>query len=131
MGGGQYLEFAGSQGGRVAVHGLAQAGDQDVVGLGHVSSDDQRFGIEQIDGAREYLADVSPTFPDQSPGFGVAAECEVDEIADVSDAAPLLLHGADQGPASGDCLEAAGVAASAGDSGGGRNLGMPEFACSA
>ena len=44
---------------------------------------------------------------------------------------PLLLHGADQGPASGDCLEAAGVAASAGDSGGGRNLGVPEFACGA
>ena len=44
---------------------------------------------------------------------------------------PLLLHGADQGPASGDCLQATGVAASAGDSGGGRNLGVPEFACAA
>ena len=70
----QYLEFAGSQGDRVAVDGLAQARDEYVVGLGHVAGDDQCFGVEQVDGAREYLADVAPTFPDQPPGFGVAAE---------------------------------------------------------
>ena len=40
----------------------------------------------------------------------------------------LLLHAAYQGPPSGYRLEAPGVAASAGDSGGGRNLGVPEFA---
>ena len=71
------------------------------------------------------LSRISP------PGFGIAAECEVDEVADVPDAAAVLLHGADQGPASGDGLQAPGVAASAGDSGGGRNLGVPEFACGA
>src|ERR1700694_3201053 len=131
VGGWQYLQFAGGEGGRVAVHGFAQTSHEDVVGLGHVSGDDQRFGVEQVDRTREYLADVAPTFPDQPPGFGVAAEREADEVADVSHAVALLLHGAYQCPTSRDGLEAPGVAASAGDSRGSRNLGVPEFACAA
>jgi hypothetical protein len=91
VGGWQYLEFAGGQGGCIAVHRFAQSCCEDVVGLGHVAGDDQCFGVEQVDRAGEYLADVSATFPDQPSRFGVAADGEVDEVADVSDAVALLL----------------------------------------
>ena len=68
----QDLQLAGRQGRRVAINGCAQSCYQDVVGLGHVTGDDQSLGVEQIDGTREDFADMTTAFADQPTRFWVA-----------------------------------------------------------
>ena len=54
-------------------------------------------------------------FADQSTRLRICIYCEVDEVADVPDAATFLLEFAYQCPTSRDGLQTAGIAASAGD----------------
>ncbi len=80
VGGRQKQDFAGSQGDRVAVYALAQSCYEYVVGLGHVAGDDQCFGVEQVDGTGEYLADMAPT-PGPESGLSEAVSSPLTSIS--------------------------------------------------
>ena len=64
---------------------------------------------------------------DHAAGFGIAAVSQVHHVAQVPDWAALLLKRADQGPATGDRFQAAGVAAAARHPRGGGGLVVAEF----
>ena len=66
------LEAAGGEGGGAAIDHLAYAGEQLVVGLGEVASDDDGPRVEQVDRRGEHLPDEPTGFADRLDGVAVS-----------------------------------------------------------
>ena len=127
MGRRQDLWFAGSQGDRVAVYALAQSCYEYVVGLGHVAGDDQCFGVEQVDGTgrvpRRYGA-VSR----RASGSPPSARSTRSRMCPTSRSCCCMRRTRAYPPA---IASRHPVSPHPQATGGGRNLGVPEFACGA
>lgn len=70
-------------------------------------------GFREIDRRPDHLAESTTAAAQETPGFSVPFLGKCDEIADVRDLAPLVLHLLHQRPAARDRFQAAGVTAPA------------------
>jgi hypothetical protein len=64
----------------------------------NVAYDPKHRPIEQVDSTGEGLADVTAAVADHAPSFGVPADGQSHDIANMADGASLLLQRADQHP---------------------------------